>query len=385
MASLQRVWWRSGWWVVGLIIALIACSPSAVPDVRIGAIAPLTGDVAATSGQPTLDGIELAIQQVNAQGGITIDGTPHPITLVTGDDQDNPNQAVAEANRLINQEDIVALVGVPLSRIAIPVASVAEQAQIPLVSSKSTNPDTTAGKLYSFRATFTDTFQGQVLATFAAHKLNRQRAAILYDIASNYNQYLAKIFTEEFTARGGKIVASESYVTGENDFQGQLKTIRAANPDVLFLPNYPAEVILQSQQARAIGIEAVLIGGDAWSGFTDVSEPSLAGAYYTSDWAVDLDTPTSQAFVEAYQAEYKRLPTSAAALGYDAVQLVIEAIRAADSLDPVMIRDRLAATKDYTGVTGSIQFARTGDPIKSAAIVRIDGGDRVFDQLVTPD
>ncbi|WP_084669063.1 ABC transporter substrate-binding protein [Spirulina major] len=385
MARMWQLWQQGSWFAVGLMVAVfVACSSPAITEIRIGAIAPLTGDVATTSGQPTLDGITLAIQQVNAQGGIPIDGTLYPITLVTADDQDNPNQAVAAANRLINQENIIALVGVPLSRIATPVASVAEQAQVPMVSSKSTNLDTTAGKLYSFRATFTDTFQGQVLATFAAHELNLQRAAILYDVASNYNQDLAKIFTAAFTARGGKIVASESYVTGENNFQAQLKTIRAADPEVLFLPNYPAEVILQAQQARELGIEAVLIGGDAWSGLAEVSEPSLAGAYYTSDWVLDLGTPASQAFVAAYQAEYQRLPTSAAALGYDAVQLVIEAIRAADSLDPVKIRDRLAAIQ-YVGVTGTIKFSRTGDPIKGAAIIRIDGGDRVFDRLVTPD
>jgi len=383
MARLARQFWQRFTLALTTLVIIVGCRAASPPTIPIGAIVPLTGDVAQTSGIPTVEGIQLAIDQVNANGGITLDNVPHQITLITADDQDDPNRAVAEANRLINQENIVALVGVPLSRMAIPVADVAEHAKVPMISSKSTNPATTQDKAYIFRATFTDTFQGQVLATLAAQALGLKRAAVLFDVASNYNQYLANLFREEFTARGGEIVAFESYLTGATDFSEQLATIAAAQPEVLFLPNYPAEVLIQAQQARALGIEAVLIGGDAWSGFKDVSDPSLAGALYTTDWALDLNTPASEAFIEAYRAAYDAPPSSAAALGYDAAQLILKAIASTGSTDAQGIRQYLANDLEYNGVTGKIEFANSGDPIKGAVVVRIEGGDRHFDRLIT--
>ncbi|MEA5421508.1 ABC transporter substrate-binding protein [Spirulina sp. CCNP1310] len=384
MARLARQFWQRFTLALITLVIIVGCRAASPPTIAIGAIVPLTGDVAQTSGIPTVEGIQLAIDQVNANGGILLDDIPHQITLITADDQDDPNRAVAEANRLINQENIVALVGVPLSRMAIPVADVAEHAKVPMISSKSTNPATTQDKAYIFRATFTDTFQGQVLATLAAQELGLKRAAVLFDVASNYNQYLANLFQEEFEARGGEIVAFESYLTGATDFSEQLAIIAAAEPEVLFLPNYPAEVLIQAQQARALGIEAVLIGGDAWSGFKDVSDPSLAGALYTTDWALDLNTPASEAFIEAYRAAYDASPTSAAALGYDAAQLILKAIASTGSTDAQGIRQYLANDLEYNGVTGKIEFANSGDPIKGAVVVRIEGGDRRFDRLVTP-
>lgn len=390
MTRLVRQFWQRFTLALTTLMIIVGCRATTPPTIPIGAIVPLTGDVAQTSGIPTVEGIQLAIDQVNANGGITLDDIPHQITLITADDQDDPNRAVAEANRLINQQNIVALVGVPLSRMAIPVADVAEHAKVPMISSKSTNPATTEDKSYIFRATFTDTFQGQVLATLAAQELGLKRAAVLFDVASNYNQYLAHLFQEEFTARGGEVVAFESYLTGATDFSEQLAIIAAAQPEVLFLPNYPAEVLIQAQQARALGIEAVLIGGDAWSGLKDVSDPSLAGALYTTDWALDLNTPASKAFIEAYRAAYDALPTSAAALGYDAAQLILQAIATTGSTDARAIRQYLANDLEYNGVTGKIKFANSGDPIKGAVVVRIEGGDgqggadRRFDRLVTP-
>lgn len=367
-----------------LIVWGSSCTAQLSEEIPIGVIVPLTGDVSLTSGRPTLEGIELAVEQVNEAGGLTLNGRAHPIALQVADSRDNPEQAVIEAKQLIEQGEVVALVGLPLSREAIPVAEVAEAAAIPMVSSKSTNPETTANKAYIFRATFTDTFQGEVIATLLHDELKVQRAAVLYDEASNYNRFLAEVFREAFTAMGGEITAFETYTTGDRQFTSQLNTIQASNPEALFLPNYPAEVIEQAQQAQELGLDAVLIGGDAWTGFTDVSAPALDGALYTADWATDIETAASQAFMAAYQVRFQRTPTSAAALGYDAVQLIFNAIAQQQSFTPDAIREGLAQTENYPGVTGEISFGDGGDPVKGVTIVRVEQGQAKFDRVVKP-
>ncbi|NEO26528.1 MAG: ABC transporter substrate-binding protein [Kamptonema sp. SIO4C4] len=368
-----------------LLMILGACNRQPASEIPVGLIAPLTGEVAATSGTPTLEGVELAIAEMNETGGLEFQGQKHPVRLVVEDDQDNPNTAVAAANKLINQEGVVALVGLPLSRIAIPVSQVAEKAAIPMVSSKSTNPKTTQEKRYIFRATFTDTFQGETLAKFAREELNADTAAVLYDIASNYNKFLAEVFKTAFQEADGEIVAFESYVTDQNEVTPQLLAIQKVQPDVLFLPNYPVEVTQQAQQSREIGLDATFLGGDAWTGFTEIETPELEGAYYTADWAVDVDNQQSAAFVAAYQEKYQEMPSSAAALGYDAVGLIFNAIATQQSATPEAIRDGLAKIQNYQGVTGTISFEENGDPVKSAVILRIENGKGVFDRIIEPN
>lgn len=384
---MPRSWIRRWLTVAYLVCSLTvwACQPHAAPEIVLGAIVPLTGDVSLTSGRPTLEGIELAVQMVNRDGGLNLKGQRHPITLKIADNQDDPTVAVATAHQLINQDQAVALVGMPLSRNAIPVAQVAEAASIPMVSSKSTNPQTTAGKNYVFRATFTDTFQAEVIATLLQEKLQVQRAAVLYDVASDYNKFLAESFRTAFEQRGGNIVAFETYVTDKPEFERPLAAVKAAQPEALFLPNYPAEVLEQAQIAQAIGLDIPLIGADSWTGFGDFSDPALAGALYTADWSGDIDTPESQAFLAAYRQQYQHNPTSAAALGYDALQLLLTAMQAQGSSKPQMIQVGLNQIQDYPGVTGVISYGQGGDPHKDAAILQVQQGKAVFFESVRPE
>lgn len=369
-----------------LCVALGACYPNRAPKtIAIGVLVPLTGDVSLTSGRPTLQGVELAVQEANAAGGLEIQGHEHQIVLKVMDHQDDPNKAVAMAKQLIKEEQVVALVGIPLSRNAIPVAKVAEQAEIPLVTSKSTNPATTANKQYVFRATFTDAFQAKMLTTLVRDELELRKAAVLYDRTSDYNQYLAASFRETFTAHGGSVVAFETYVTGDRQFTEQLNTIKAAQPDVLFLPNYPPEALEQIQQARAVGLTATLIGADSWTGFTDLSDPALEGVLFTSDWFAEIENLQSAQFIAAYRQRYQKSPTDTAALGYDAMQLIIAAMRSQESFEPEMLRAGLAQLQDHPGVTGLISYGTNGDPLKNVAIMQIQGGQMMVYQWIKPE
>jgi len=238
-----------------LALSVWACRPDSQtpPDITIGLIAPLSGELAETVGQETVRGAKLAVSEVNGAGGLEVGDVRRQVVLAIADDRDSPDEAVAAATRLINEKNVVALVGLPLSRIAIPVADVAEGAGIPAVSSWSTHPQTTAGKKFVFRVAFTDDFQGRVIARFSRETLRANTAAVLYDIASDYNRGLAEIFRREFEAIDGRVVAFESYTTDERDFGGQLRQIRDSGAEVLFLPNYDNEVPRQAQQGRFHG------------------------------------------------------------------------------------------------------------------------------------
>ena len=222
-----------------IILGLIACGPQPTQEteIRIGVIAPLSGDIA-NVGQSTVEAAELAVQKVNDAGGLDVGGRKQKVVLVIEDNQDKAEVAVSAAQKLINQENVVAIVGPQASRNAIPVSNVAENAHIPMVSPWSTNPETTAGKQYVFRVAFIDPFQGRVMARFAIEEFGAQKAGVLYDVASAYNKGIAEIFKQVFEEAGGQVVAFESYTTGEQDFSRQLENIRDSGAEVLFLPNY---------------------------------------------------------------------------------------------------------------------------------------------------
>jgi branched-chain amino acid transport system substrate-binding protein len=366
------------------LAALAGCGQPAAPaPIRIGVIAPYSGEYR-ENGLDTSNAAELAISEVNARGGLLVGGQRRLVTLVYGDDQDSPENAVTVAKRLINQDKVVALVGVPFSRIAIPVASVAEEARIPLISSTSTNPETTRNKRYVFRATFTDPFQGRVLARFARADLKAGRAAVLYDEASEYNRGIAEIFRQVFTEQGGSVVAFETYITGATDWGAQLERIKASNPDVLLLPNYYTEVPGQAKQARALGITAPLLGGDGWDVAAMAHLPELEGSFITLNWHPDVANEQASVFIKAYQQSYNKKPSDIHANTYDAFGLLFQAIERAGSADPDAIRDQLATTTAYHGVTGEITFSGSGDPVKSAVIIAIDDGKDHFYQTIDP-
>ena len=368
--------------------SLQGCAPQE-KEIRIGVIAPITGEIPFV-GEATVNAVELAAQQINEEGGLVLDGVTHKITLIIEDNQDKEQQAVAVAQKLINQEDVVAIIGPQASRNAIPVANVAERAQVPMISPWSTNPLTTEGKDYVFRVAFIDSFQGQVMARFTFEELQSScetcgnKVAVLYDVASDYNKGIAEIYKEIIENAGGEVVAFEAYTTGEKDFSAQLQSIKDSGAGVIFLPNYYNEVPLQVRQAREMGIEAEFIGSDSWSGITEANLPDLDGSFFSTHYASDTANESARAFIEAYEESYGSVPDDIAALTYDAFGLLMQAIQTQQEATPEAIRTGLASTQSYTGVTGTMEYRGTGDPIKSAVILKVEQGKIVFYKEAKP-
>ncbi len=369
-------------------LGLNSCQPSTpnVPDdaVRIGVIGSLTGDDA-DSGKALVDGANLAADQVNREGGLQIGDKQRPIELVIGDTQSTPEGAVEAAQTLINQEEVVALVGPQYSRYAIPVARLAEQSRMPMISPRSTNQETTQGKEYVFRATFTDGFQGDVIARFVRDSLGSERAAVLYDIASPYNRGLAEVFQQVFTDSGGTIVAFESYTTGETNFQAQLERILNGDPDVVFLPNYENEIPNQAKQIRQFGIQATLLGADSWGSMEQRDRiPELAGAYYSDQFVPDKDNDRTRGFITRFQETYDYPPPAGAAATYDSLGILFQAIENEGSTAPDTIRRGIANLGQYDGVTGTMVYQGSGDPTVSVAILKIESGTISLHKEITP-
>lgn len=386
--SRQRIPRRSA---IGLLLAGIAigCTQQLTPptqpnEIRLGVIASLTGDATA-SGQSTIRAAELAAQEINDKGGLSVGDRRYKIVLKIEDDQDEVDAAVNAARKLIYGDSVAAIVGPQYSRNAIPVAKFVESAQIPMISPLSTNPETTKNKRYVFRATFIDSVQGRIMARFTHNQLNVRTAAVLYDIASPYNQGIADVFKQVFEATGGKVVAFESYTTGEKDFRTQLAVIQQQQPDALFLPNYGYEVILQAQQARQLQINATLLGADAWGSLQTGERSPLEGGFYSNHYSPDTKNPKTQAFIQRYRQLYQGDPNNETAVTYDAMYLLFKAIQSQGKIDAESIRQGLSELGRYDGVTGTIEYRGTGDPRRSVIILQIKQGQPVFYQQVDPE
>lgn len=364
--------------------SLAGCGgPAEEETLKIGVIASITGSIPVV-GKSTVDAANMAVKEVNDAGGLEIAGKKYKVELLIEDDQDKKEAAVSAAQKLINQSGVAAIVGPQASRNAIPAAEVAEGAKVPMISPWSTNPDTTANKKYVFRAAFIDSFQGRVMARFAIEQLGATKAAVLYDAASEYNRGIAEFFKQVYEEAGGQVVAFESYTTGETDFTIQLTAIKGAGAQVVFLPNYYNEVPQQVVQARALGIEASFIGSDSWGGLEAQYLPALEGAYYSTHYATDIASPVAQNFITAYQSAYGTVPDDVAALTYDTFGMLFEVIKTQGKTDSESIRNGLAALSRYEGVTGTMEYKGTGDPIKSAVILQIKDGKISFFRLAEP-
>jgi branched-chain amino acid transport system substrate-binding protein len=354
-------------------------------EFRIGLLATLSGAAAETAGKSTVEGAQLAIKNANDSGGVSVGGRRERVALIVEDDQDRSEAAIDAARKLISQEGIAVIIGPQFSRNAIPVAGVAENARVPMISPASTRPETTAGKRYVFRAAFTDPLQGRVLAQFARDELHAHGVGVLYDVASAYNKGLAEIFRDAFQQAGGQVVAFESYTTdARTNLTSQLGRVRASAPQVLFLPNYADEVPAQVEQARQLGISSMLLGSDSWGDIAPADLQGLEGAFYTGHWAPNIGSAQAQAFIASYREAYGRTPTETAALTYDALGLLFQAVVNQGSLDPESVRNGLASVETYTGVTGTLRFQGTGDPVRSIVMLQIRGGRATFYKLMNP-
>jgi len=371
---------------VRLLVALfvLAClSACSEKGVKIGVSAPLSGDIAAL-GQSTRNAVLLAQEEINAKGGIKVGGTMQKVTFIVEDDENKPEAAATVFQKLISQDKVSAIIGSQSSKCSNAGAPIAEAAGIPQISPWSTNPNVTAGKHFVFRACFIDPFQGKAVAGFARGKMKAATAAVLYDVASDYNKGIAEVFRDEFTKAGGKVVNFETYNTNDKDFSAQLSKIKGSNPDVLFLPNYFNDVPLQIQQARKLGMTCKVIGSDGWDNqeLIKMGGKDMEGTYFTNHYSPDVDRPASKAFIAKYTKKYNTQVDAAAALTYDSVYLLVQAMEKAGKTDPKSIRDAIASTKNFDGVTGAITFNGSGDPVKGAVIIRIENGKFVFDSAV---
>ncbi|MHB1651615.1 MAG: ABC transporter substrate-binding protein [Desulfitobacteriaceae bacterium] len=361
-------------------------SAKAASEIRVGLSAPLTGDISQI-GQSSKNAAEMAVDEVNSAGGLKVGATKAQVKLIVGDDENKPESAANVFQKLINQDKVLGIIGPPTSKCANAGAPIADGAQTVMISSWATNVNVTKGKTYVFRACFIDPFQGKVNALFAKNTLKAQKAAVLYDVASDYNKGLAEVFRDEFKKAGGEIVGFESYQTNDKDFKSQLTKIKAASPDVVFLPNYYNEIALQLQQAKQLGLNAKFLGGDAWDSpdlFKLAGNDLLEGTYFSNHYATDADVPALQDFIKKYNAKYGNVPDATAALTYDAIRIFFAGVEKADSTDKKAIRDAVAATKDFKGVTGNITYNGSGDPVKSAVMIKITGGKYKYAGTVNP-
>ncbi len=382
---------------LSVFISLILISQCAVSwakeeTIKVGVIAELTGDMPAV-GASCKNAAEMAVKNINSAGGIKIGKKNMKVVLIVEDNAGKADQSAAAAQKLITQDEVIAIIGPNASRYTIPASEIAECSGTVLITPWSTNPKTTLDaitnkpKKYVFRAAFIDPFQGKVLAKFAGGDMKAKTAAVLYDVASDYNKGIAEVFKESFEKLGGKIVAFETYTTNDKDFSAQLTKIKGANPDVIFLPNYYSEVPLQVQQAHRLGIAAPFLGSDSWgsSELLKLAGNDLEGYYFSTHYAEDNATPTAKTFIENYQKVYGAVPDDVAALTYDAFNMLFMAIQNAGKADREEVRNALSTLPGYSGVTGDMKFqVGSGDPIKSAVIRQIKAGKFVYHSNANP-
>jgi branched-chain amino acid transport system substrate-binding protein len=333
--------------------------------VPIGAIFPLSGGVA-FYGNESRDGALLAIEEINAAGGLL----GKKLALVSEDDEGNAEKTVNAFTKLTSRDKVSIIIGSSTSGPTQAISTLAQRNRVLLVSPSATNIDVTKAGDYIFRACFIDPFQGVVGADFAYGTLGSRRAAILYDAGADYNTGLAEAFRNQFKALGGQVVADEAYQSGDVAFNAQVTRIKAGNPDVVYLPNYYGDVSLQAKQLRDQGVACALVGGDGWDSLVDNAGAEVLNGYWSSGFASDTTDPKGVAFVSAFQERFNRPASQFAALGYDTMMLVIDAIRAAGTFDTAAAKDALAQIND-TYVTGNIRFDSDRNPIKGAAILEI--------------
>ncbi len=356
--------------------------------IKVGVYGDLTGQTS-SFGQSTKNGIELAVEEINKGGGIN----GKQIQLVIEDDQGRPEQAKTVVSKLINQDKVVAVLGEVASTNSLAAAPVAQEAKIPMITPSSTNPKVTEVGDYISRVCFIDPFQGAVMAKFATKTLNAKTAAILGDVNADYSKGLTQFFEEEFTKQGGKVLAKEAYTQTDPDFKGQLTKIRSLNPDVIYVPGYYGQVGIIAKQARELGMNQPLLGGDGWDSpeLWKLGGASLKDTYISNHYSADNPAPVVQDFVKNYQAKFGVVPDSLAALAYDAAKVLADAIKRAGGTDSAKLKDAINATKNFAGVTGTITLDEKRNAVKPAVVLSLDPAaskftfkETIFPEGMTP-
>lgn len=336
-------------------------------SIKIGLIAPLTGDVK-TFGESYKKGFELALEQAgNAAGG-------YKIETVVGDDRNDATEGVNVATKMVTQDKVQAIVGALTSKVTIPISEVANANKVVMITGTATNEKVTVGdkgrKPFIFRACFIDPFQGKVAATFALKTLKVKSAAVLYDKGNDYSVGLAENFKKVFEAGGGKVVSWESYGEKDTDFSAVLTNVAAQKPELLYLPDYYNKVSLIGKQAKAKGLNVPMMGGDGWDS-SDLDYATMDGGYFTNHYSAGDTRPEVKQFVDEYKKKHGSEPDALAALAYDATKILLESINKAGSNDPEKIRAAVQGMKDFGTVSGKVTFDENGNPVKGAAILQV--------------
>ena len=371
--------------LICLAILTSACKPRSPINqssnlVKVGEFVSLTG-ATADVGISAHNGATLAVEDANGAGGIA----DKKVVLVSEDNRSLQGESSTIVRKLIFQDKVVGLIGEIVSSRSLEAAPIAQQNKVPMISPASTAPKLTEVGDYIFRVCFIDPFQGSVLSKFALSK-GWKKVALLTDVKSDYSISLTKTFKEHFGANGGSAIKEQSYSSGDKDFKAQLTSIKALNPDAIFIPGYYTEVGLIALQARQLGINVPLFGGDGWGtpDLTKIGGKSIEGCYFCTHFSEEDQNPVVQEFISRYQKRFNRKADVAAALGYDATKLMLEAIRNSSSTFGQNIRDSIASTQNFPGITGSIRLDENRNAIKPAVILEIRNGSFHYLETVKP-
>lgn len=351
--------------------------------IKIGYFGDLTGPTF-NFGRSAINGVLLAADEINQSGGIN----KRRIDVVIEDDKGSPEEAARLTAKLIDQDKVVAIIAGGTSSNSLAAAPKAQSSQVPLISPSSTDPAVTQTGDYIFRACFVDSFQGEVMASFAVNTLKAQKAAILYDFNSPYGRGLTEYFKVSFTKLGGRIVAEQTYAQEDPDFKGQLSTIRSSEPDVIYIPGYYGDVALIAKQARMIGLTQPLLGGDGWDApeLWQLGGDALNGAYISTHYSVDDPSPAIQEFVQTYKQRYGNLlPDAHAALAYDATRILFDSMSRGGVTESAKLRDALAQTKNFPGVTGIINIDANRNAVKPAVVLKLLDLKFIYQETIQPE
>lgn len=355
-------------------IALGACVRSkppelvAPPEIRLGEFATRTGPQS-PFGEAAHRGVQMAVDEANAQGGVT----GRKIRLVSYDDRGEPSEAARLVERLATSDGALAVIGEVATALSLAAAPVAQRLKVPMISPGSTHPNVTKVGDYVFRVCFTDPFQGAAMARFALNNLKLKKAAVLFDEGTEYSKGLAEHFMREYAAGGGRVLAKGSYASGAQEFRKELAPLLAVKPEALFLPGYFTEAGPLARQARNMGFKGVFLGGDGWEGerLRESGGKAIVGAYFTNHFSPEDQNPEASGFVARFKARYSEVPGSISAIGYDAARVALDAIRRAPKLTPAAVRETLATTRNFPGVSGIITINASRDAVKPAVVLQV--------------
>ena len=367
--------------LIGAALLVFTAGVRAQDEIKIGELTSLTGP-SASFGVCSRNGTALAIDRINEQGGVL----GKKLKLIIHDDRSTPGEAATIARKLIFSDKVVAILGEVGSAKSLEAAPVCQEHKTPMISPASTNPKVTQVGDYIFRVCFIDPFQGTVMGKFALSR-GFKRVAVLTDEKQDYSKGLAQFFIEHLSKNGGTIVKEQCYSTGDKDFRAQLTSIKAAKPEAIFLPGYYTEVSLIARQARQLGLKNTpFLGGDGWVGepLLKVAGNALDGCFYSSHFSTESPEPVIREFMAAYRAKFQSEPDDMAALGFDSAMLLADAMKRAGTTDGARVRDAIAATKDFPGVTGRITIDAQRNASKPAVVQTIEAGKYKYVETVLP-